>query len=46
MVIELDDCAAAVTPVGVAGGARNVVADTGGLDSADMPPEFIARTSK
>ena len=45
IVIEVDDFAVAVTPVGVAGGAIFVVADTGGLDSADVPPVFAPRTS-
>ena len=38
MVIELDDFGVAVTPVGTAGGRGFVVAETGGLDSADQPP--------
>ena len=41
----LDDIAVAVTPVGVAGGRGFVVADTGGVDSADAPPVFVASTS-
>ena len=44
--MELDDFGVAVTPVGVAGGEGSVVADTGGLDNADAPPVFVARTSK
>ena len=43
-VIEVDDFAVAVTPVGAAGGKGNVVADTGEL-SADAPPVFAPRTS-
>ena len=45
MVIEVDDLGVAVTPVGVAGGGCSVVADTGGLDSADTPPVFAPLTS-
>ena len=42
-VIELDDIAVAVTPVGTAGG--DVVADAGGLDIADVPALFAALIS-
>ena len=45
IVIELDEIAFAVIPVGVAGGRGFVVADTGGLDSTDQPPVFPALTS-
>ena len=42
-VIWLDDIAVAVTPVGTAG--RDVVAEAGGLDIADVPTLFVALIS-
>ena len=44
-LIELDDTAVAVNPVGVDGGASFVIADIGGLDSTDSPLVFDALTS-
>jgi hypothetical protein len=48
-VIWLDDVAVAITPVGVAGGdsvvGDCVVAETGGLDIADVPALFAALIS-
>ena len=46
MVIEVDDFAVAVTPVGAAGGAGFVVAEDDGFDCADVPPVFDAVTTK
>ena len=43
-VIELDDVAVAVTPVGTAG-ADSVVTEAGGLDIADVPTLFDALIS-
>ena len=43
-VMELDDFAVAVTPVGVAGGDGSVVADAGGL-GAELPALFAALIS-
>ena len=42
-LIELDDIAVAVMPVGTAGG--DVVAEAGGLDNADVPALFAALIS-
>lgn len=38
ILIELDDCTIAETPVGADGGATSVVAVTAGVDNADAPP--------
>jgi hypothetical protein len=43
ILIELDDIAVAVMPVGTAGG--DVIAEAGGLDIADMPTLFSALIS-
>jgi hypothetical protein len=45
MVIELDDFAVAVTPVGAAGGVDIGVADAGGLDCGDVTPVFVGWTT-